>query len=146
MGFVLGKDHVAARNAGTFGSPTWTTVGNISALKDNMTADKAPATRRASGWFKQYARTLIDLSFTWRMLWDLADTSFAAFLSAFTGGTEIDMVILDGSPASGSHQGPRISAIVTKFDKDENEDGIGVVDVEVCPGITFVPLWFTGAV
>jgi hypothetical protein len=143
--FVLGKDFIAARNTGTFGSPTWSTVSNVSGLKSNMQADKSPATRRASGFFKQYARTLIDLMFAWRMLWDLADTSFAALLAAFTGGTEIDMIFLDGSPASGSHQGPRVSAGVTKFDRDEDEDGIAFVDVEVCPGVVFVPLWFTGA-
>lgn len=144
MAFVLGKDAVAARNTGTFGSPTWTALSNVSKMKSGVTMDLFNARRRASGAFNQEAVTGITFAITWRMLWDLADTGFAAILAAAMALTEIDMIFLSGTSASGAHQGPRISAAFSKFDRDEDEAGLLVVDVEARAGIGFVPSWFTG--
>src|SRR5262245_45725224 len=144
MAFVLGKDCKAYYNTGTFATPTWSVIDNVSTLKSDMKSDTGEGTRRASGRFKQFAATLIDLVISWKMLWDLTDAAFLALWNAFKAGTEVDMIFLDGVVNTGVHQGPRISAALSNFGRSEDEKGILTVDVEAHPGILFVPVWFTG--
>lgn len=144
MAFVLGKDAKLYRNTGTYGSPTWDEVPNASKVKIGLSATKFNARRRASGAFHQEAVTGIQISASWRMLFDLADTDFTAIQTAFTTLAELDMIVLSGSSASGANVGPRISAAFDKFDRDEDEDGLLVVDVGAVAGVGFVPAWFTG--
>lgn len=145
MAFITGVTPKAYRNTATFGAPTWNEVDNVSKMKVGMKRDKSEGSRRTGGGMKQYMGTLLDISPTWEMLWDTGDADLAALLTAFTGNTEIDMIFLDGSQASGSHQGPRISAGFEDFSRDEDENGIVRASVSAFPGIVNVPLWFTGA-
>lgn len=145
MAFVLGRDYKAYYNAGTFGSPTWTEVSNFRKGKLSLAGTTANARRRASGVWGQKAVTAIDITVSWQSLWDLSDTAFMALLQAAYGGTEKDMIFLDGAQTSGSHQGIRMSAAFSKFDRDEDEDGISFIDFEAVGGYGFVPSWFTGS-
>lgn len=145
MSLVLGKDSKGYRNTGTFGSPTWVEVTEIADLKDNSTAHKTPGRRRASGIFAQYAITEVDVAIAFSLFWDLASTNFVALRNAFYAGTEIDMIFLDGSVTTGSHQGIRLSAAFSKFEEDQGLQAINKIDAEVCPGIGFVPVTFTGS-
>lgn len=146
MASVLGKDFKAYYNTGTFGTPVWTELTNISGLKTNMDIQQVSARTRASGAYMQSAATGLDFSISWKMLWNLADTGFMALHAAAIALTEKDMIFLDGSATSGSHQGPRISANFGKFSRDEDENNISFVDVECKGGYAFAPSWFTGAV
>lgn len=145
MAYILGMNFKAFRNTGTFGSPTWDEVPNFANGRMTGAVDMFDARRRASGFFKQWAATGLDLGMAWRMLWDLADTDFTTILAAWHGGTEIDMIFLSGSSASGAHQGPRMSATFAKCDRGEDEDELAYAEIECKPGIGFVPSWFTGA-
>lgn len=145
MAFATGITPKTYRNTGTFGTPVWDEVDNVSKMKIGMKRDKSEGSRRTGAGMKQYMGTLLEFNPTWEMLWDLADTDMTTIRGAFTGNTEIDMIFLDGSSASGAHQGPRISAAFEDFSRDEDENGIVRVSVSACPGIGFVPTWFTGA-
>jgi hypothetical protein len=145
MAFVLGKDSKAYRNTGTFGTPVWTEIPEVADLKDSSQAHKTAGRRRASGIFAQYAITEIDVAISFGIFWDLASTNFVALRTAFYAGTEQDMVILDGSITSGAHQGLRLSAAFTKFEDDQGLQSFDKVEVEIVPGMTFVPLTFTGS-
>ncbi len=143
--FVRGVDGVTYYNTASFVSPTWVSVPqivNVETGGDNETAD---GSRRAGGGMKQFMATLTDYSTTFNMIWNLGDTAFAALLASFNARTEQDMIFLDGSSASGAHQGPRISATFAKFKRKEDLNGIMQADVEVKPGMTNIPIWFTGS-
>jgi len=145
MSFVLGKDSKAYRNTGSFGVPTWVEVNEIADLKDNSTAHKTPGRRRASGLFAQYAITEVDIAIAFGLFWDLGATNFTTLRTSFYAGTENDMIFLDGSVVSGSHQGIRMSAAMSKFEEDQGLTAIDKVECEVVPGLGFVPLTFTGS-
>lgn len=145
MATVLGMNCKTYYNTGTFGSPTWVEITNISKMKLTMAGETFDARTRAAGMFHQWACTGIDLTPSWEMNWNLADTAFTALKTAFFAGAEKDMIFLDGSQSSGSHEGPRISAVFTKFDRDEDEANMVRVSLEAKPGTGFLPLWFTGA-
>lgn len=145
MAFVLGKDSKAYRNSSTFGSPVWVEVNEIADLKDSSQAHKTAGRRRASGIFAQYAITEIDVAISFGIFWDLLATNFTAIRTAFYAGAELDMIVLDGSQVSGSHQGLRLSAAFTKFEDDQALQSFDKVEAEMVPGMGFVPLLFTGA-
>lgn len=140
----LGKDAKAYRNTGTFGTPTWNEVDGASKLAWTGRADKAEGTRRASGFFKQYGRTLIDLVVGWEMFYDLTDDDLTTIETAWAAGTEIDMIFLSGVVTSGANVGPRISACFTDYSRNEDEHGLQTVTIEASPGLTNLPSLFTG--
>lgn len=144
MAYVLGSGAKSYRNTGTYNSPTWNENDTVRGLAVSMSGDKFSARRRASGLYHQYAITGIDLSVSWQHIWDLSDQDMMAFHAAFLAGTELDLIFMDGSVASGARQGLRMLACFNKFDQGQGEDALLTADIEVCPGITQLPTWFTG--
>ncbi len=143
--FVRGVDGVTYYSTGTFGSPVWVSVPQIVNVETGGDAETADGSRRAGGGMKQFMATLLDYSTTFNMIWNLGDAAFAALLVAFNARSELDMIFLDGLQTSGSHQGPRISATFAKFKRKEDLNGIMQADCEAKPGMTNIPVWFTGA-
>jgi hypothetical protein len=144
--FVLGKDCVAYQNTGTFGTPVWSAQPQIVDVKTPIDNELSEGSRRAGGGMRQWAATLTDFAITFKMVWNLGDTNFASLLAAAYGRTEVDMIFLDGSQASGSHQGPRLSSTFAKFERTEDLNGLVMADCAVKAGMVFVPVWFTGSV
>jgi putative N-acetylmannosamine-6-phosphate epimerase len=142
---ILGVNAKAYHNTGTFGIPVWDEVDNVSNLQISIATIKAKGRRRTSGMYAQYAVTELDVTATWSMVWDTADTDFTAIRTCAVAGTEKDMVFLSGSVLSGTHQGPRISAAFTKYNRNDSEEDFLKMDVEACSGMLNVTSWFTGA-
>jgi hypothetical protein len=142
--FVLGANCKAYQNTGSFGSPVWGECTQIVNVKTPIKNETPEGSRRASGGYRQYMVTMTDFSLTFNMVWNTGETVFAAILAATYNKTEIDMIFLDGANTSGAHQGPRISAAFADFDRTEDLAGIAMADVTAKPGMTFVPVWFTG--
>lgn len=144
MAVVLGKDFKTYRNTGTYGTPTWNECDTVSEMAMTGAGEAQLGRTRASGVMKQYAITGIEIGFSWKMLWNLADADMMAMHAAWLACTELDMIFLDGAQTSGAHQGPRLSAAFEKFDIPQGESQIGMAEIAVKPGIGFVPTWFTG--
>lgn len=145
MAYVLGSAAKMYRNTGSYGVPTWNECDQVRGLAVSMSGDKFDARRRVSALYHQYAITGLDISVSWQQLWDLSDADMMVFHAAFLAGTEVDTIFLDGSVSSGTHQGLRIHSVFSKFDQGQGEDALLTADCEVCPGVTQLPTWFTGA-
>jgi hypothetical protein len=96
MAHVLAEDAKLYYNAGTYGSPTWTEICNVKDLTLSLEKDEIDVTTRCSGGFKEYADGLLDANVTFNMLYDPADTAFAAIQSAFFAKTAIEFAVMDG--------------------------------------------------
>jgi putative N-acetylmannosamine-6-phosphate epimerase len=144
VAIILGVNAKAYRNTATFGSPTWNEVDNVSNLQIAIATIKAKGRRRTSGMFAQYAITELDVTVSGMSVYDTADADVTAMQAAAVAGTEIDMIFLSGVNTSGAHQGPRISAAFTKWNRNDSEEEFLKIDWEACSGMTNITSWFTG--
>jgi hypothetical protein len=140
---VLSLDAKTYRNTGSYGSPTWTLINNIKDL--TLPGEKADfdLSTRGNGGHRAYAGTLKDTQVDFNMVWDPADADMVAIRTAYTNNTTIEFLFLDGLVATNGSQGPRVSMIVTKFERTENLEEALMVNVTLKPAYSSnAPSWY----
>ena len=134
--YALGKDCLAYRNTGTYGSPTWSAVGAVKDVNLTSAATKWDGSRRAVA-YKQYVPTLKDLGVTFNLVYQPADAGAGeAIRDAHFAGTIIDMAFASGAIATSGTEYMRSEWGVFGFNRNEGlEDGV-TVDVELAPYVS----------
>jgi hypothetical protein len=89
-------------------------------------------TRGNNGWRATVA-TLKDGSIEFDMVWDTADTDFAAIRDAFLNRTAIEFAVMDGNITVAGSQGLRATCMVTKFSRSEPLEQAIMVSVTIKP-------------
>jgi len=133
MAVKLGLDAKLYRNTGTFPAPVWDEIKNVKDVTLNLEAGEADVTTRGNAGWKATVATLKDGSVEFEMVWDTADTDFAAIRDAFLNKTPIDLAVLDGDVTITGTQGLRADFMVTKFTRSEPLEEAITASVTVKP-------------
>lgn len=144
MAHVLSENAKLYRNAGTYGSPTWTEIPNVKDLTLGMDKGDVDITTRASGGFVERVDGLIDATIDFQMLWDTADANFTAMQTAYFAKTAIEFLVLDGVDTASGSQGLRATCMIKTFTRTETLGEALMVDVQVLPtAAANAPAWYT---
>lgn len=93
---MLGIKCKCYRNTGTWGTPVWDEIKNISDFQIDPKWAFGEAKIRATR-VSMVAPTTLTCAVTGKMLKDNADTDFIAFNTAFQTAASLDLLILDGA-------------------------------------------------
>lgn len=93
---MLGIKCKCYRNTGTWGTPVWDEIKNISDFQVDPKWAFGEAKIRATR-VSMVAPTTLTCAVTGKMLKDNADTDFIAFNTAFQTAASLDLLILDGA-------------------------------------------------
>lgn len=145
MAHVLSQDAKLYRNAGTYGTPTWTVMDNVKDLTLTLTKEAIDVSTRAAAGWREFVDGLKDASIEWSMVWDDGDTAFTAIKAAFLNNTAIEVLVLDGAYNSTGSQGLRATCMVESFTRNETLGEALMVDVTIRPtkNSNAAPAWFT---
>jgi hypothetical protein len=133
MAVKLGLDAKLYRNTGTYSSPTWNDIPNVKDVTLNLEAGEADVTTRGNNGWRATVATLKDGSIEFDMVWDTADTDFAAIRDAFLNRTAIEFAVMDGNITVAGSQGLRATCMVTKFSRSEPLEQAIMVSVTIKP-------------
>ena len=112
-------------NSATWESPTWGEVDLVKDVTLNLEKGEADVTTRANGGWRAYVGTLKDGSVEFEMLWDPADTAFAAIRDAYLDNTPVEMAVMDGEITENGSEGLHAEFEVTQFNRNEPlEEGV----------------------
>lgn len=115
-------------NTGTYGSPTWAELTLARDVTLNRSRAEGDDSSRAYG----QASTVVGLDsveITAQAIYELADTAFAAFKSAYEGRTVIEIAMMDGPIATTGTKGKRVDVVVTGFNRAEPLAGAVTFDI-----------------
>jgi len=132
-GKVMSFDGKAYYNAGTYGSPTWTLIPNMGEVKATDSMDWVEVMLRANGGFKGGVPGFQEVSFAWKMLYNLSDTGQAALRTSYRARTYREFLFLDQAVANSGAVGVRGTYYLIKFPREEDDGKPMMVDVEVKP-------------
>lgn len=117
---VAGK---AYRNAGTYGSPTWTVMGLVKDVTPSMPWDMVEAGARETR-AKIYAKARADLGVSMVMRADDADTGFNAVADAAMSPTAVlDIMFLDAAITFEGARGFRAEWLINLTGQPQEIDG-----------------------
>lgn len=136
MAAGLGIDCVLYYNTGTFGSPTWVEVSNVSDVQVSGAWNSGDGSTRATRVMKE-GRTQLPLSITGKMLADKG-TPYVAFRTAYlaVGASGIiDILCLDGPSDSNGSDGVRFEAEVHDWSRSEGLGDLVFRDFMLKPSI-----------
>lgn len=135
----LGRNAKFYLNTGSYGSPTWSEVPNISDLTLNRAWDEGDASTRESA-MKQAVKTLLDAAVSGKLKFTIGDSNTTTILDALDSPTTtIDIMCLNGPQTTNGMKGVRYPAQVTQGNEDQ---GLGVVlyeDIKFMPTPTANP-------
>ena len=114
---------------GTAGSTPSTLVNNVMDLELPATKTESDISTRASGGYKSFDGGLIELTLSWKMIWDPDDTDLMAIRTAFTANTPIALKALDAAGGKGWDADWKIM----EFSRLEPLEGDLVVNVKARP-------------
>lgn len=123
MAYSLGPNAKLYRNAGSYGSPSWTVIGLVSDLSSKGNWDMGEGSTRLSR-AKLYAKTMLDIEITGKIREDLTDAGYAALAAQLNSDTPIDLLVLDGPSTTNGQRGYRADWHVSTNDQDQ---GLGTV-------------------
>ena len=135
----LGRNAKLYLNTGSYGSPTWSEVANISDLTLNRAWDEAEANSRESS-MKMALKTLLDGSVSGKMKFTIGDSNTTTILDALNSPTTaLDIMCLNQSQTTTGAYGLRYPCQVTQGNEDQ---GLGVALYE---DLKFMPTPSTNA-
>jgi len=144
MSVVLGFAAKLYRNNGSYAVPDWVEMDNVKECKLTLSGVEIDVTTRGGGGYQQTEPGLIDANLEFGINWDTSDENFTALQAAFLARTSLDVLALDGAYTVAGSQGLRMTAKVTKFDRDEPVAGILATSVTMRPCIADnSPEWYT---
>lgn len=137
--YILGKDAKLYRNSGTYATPNWVEVGNISDLNQSDTESKADVTTRAlaESGYRANVATLADGEISFKMVYDPDDADVLAFQTAKRNKASIEIICLDGDIDESGKKGLRMTCGVFKMSRNEELDQAITLDVVIGP--TYAP-------
>lgn len=136
MAAGLGIDCALYYNTGTFGSPTWVELTNVSDVSVGGSWQSGDGSTRATRVVKE-GRTRLPLQVSGKMLADKS-TGYVAMRTAYlAAGTSaiIDVMCLDAPNDSNGADGVRFEAEVHDFSRDESLDNVVYRDFVLKPTI-----------
>ena len=143
MAAKTGLDCKLYRNTATWASPSWTLIGNIKDLTQNLEKVTADVSTRGSVW-RRKKTGLKDGGIEFQMVWDTSDANFTAIQSAFLNDTTIELVALDGVITDAGNEGLRSDFEITAFSREEPLEDAVMVSVTAEPAYTDnTPTWYT---
>jgi hypothetical protein len=131
MSSKLGIEMKLYRNTGSTESPTWAELTNVKDVNVDFSKGEADVTTRASAGWKSYRGTLKEFSADFQMVYDPADTSFAAIEAAFMDNTALDLAFADGPIATSGTRYIRTACEVFGFKRGESNEDAVMYDVTV---------------
>lgn len=142
MATITGQD--CALYYGTAGNTADTLVENVKDLTLELSVGEADVSTRGSNGWKESIQTLKEGNLTFDILWDTDDAFFTALKTAYLAGTNVAILALDATIASGG-QGLDADMMVSNFSRNEGlEDGV-TASVTMKPGrSTRAPSWYDG--
>jgi hypothetical protein len=144
--FVLGLNGFFYVNGGTYASPTWTLINNVTDLDNTFEMEEADATNRAASGFEAIMPTIDKRTLESSMIYNPGDTNWQAMLAAYAGRVLQDYLSCDGPVATAGSQGPRFSGYCTKFGRKEELKGVMMSGFTLRPGPAVnPPSWFVAA-
>ena len=132
-GKVMSFDGKAYYNTGTYGTPTWVLIPNMGEIKANDEMDWVEVLLRANGGFKAGVPGFQSVGFSWKMLFNLADTAQTALRTAYRARTNKEFLFLDQAVATAGATGVRGTYYITKFPRDEEDGKPMMIEVEIKP-------------
>ncbi len=136
---MLGLSAKLYRNTGTYGTPTWTLVNNVTDLTGNDSMEEADASTRGDGGFAASEPTLRALELSFGMINKPADTDVAAFLAAYIARTSLDIAVMDGLMATVGSKGVRARYKIHQFPRAQELRGVQTFDVMLKPCVDANP-------
>lgn len=121
----IGLDCSLYYNTGTFGSPTWVELTNVSNVKLDLSFQSGNGSTRATRVIKE-GRTQLPLAVTGSMLADKS-TGYVAFRTFFlASGTSavVDVMCLDGDSTTNTTDGVRFEAEIHDWSRDEGDGNV----------------------
>ncbi len=129
----LGRNAKLYLNTGSYGSPTWLEIANISDLTLNRAWDEAETNSRESA-MKMILKTLLDGGISGKMKFTIGDSGTTTIIDALNSPTTtLDVMCLNGPQTTNGVYGLRYPCQVTQGNEDQ---GLGVALYE---DITFKP-------
>lgn len=143
----LSEDAKLYYNTGSYASPTWTLICNVKDLTLNMSNDETDTTTRCGGGTREYIAGLTDISITFNMLYDPADTPWEAIRAAFMTKASLEFLCLDGLVATAGSEGLRATMVVTSFNITQTLGDTIMTDVTLrpTPNANAAPAWYTAS-
>jgi hypothetical protein len=132
MSKQVGLDMDLYYNSGSNASPVWVPVSDCRDLTGPDSFAEADVSRRAAG-FKQTEPTLRDASFEWEMVYDPADSAFAALKTRYAAKTLTELALADGPIATSGTIYFRIECKLFKFERNESLEGANLYSVSAKP-------------
>ena len=128
--------------AGIGGTPTWTEITTAKGVRLNSSMGEVDLTVRASGGFKMYEPTLIDLGLDFELPYDTSVTPVSVLEAAFFGRTLVGFAVMNGGVTVAGSRGAWFDGKVFKWELPEGEDSIIIASVTIKPCYsTNVPQW-----
>jgi len=145
MDTVAGMNFHAYANTGTYSSPTWVLVGNVSDLDLGDTINLYVTKLRKNAPFDSTTPTIRSWNPKFKLAWIEGDTLMEALIAASNGQTAIDMQFLSGSSVPANTvtvEGPRATWNVESQPRSEHMDEAGMMDISLKIAETgYAPAW-----
>ncbi|MFO0880736.1 MAG: hypothetical protein U0840_25670 [Gemmataceae bacterium] len=136
----LGRNASLNRNTGTYGSPTWSAIGNVRDLRRSGETVEADVGIRASGAWEATQPVGLNATIEFDCIFDPADADIAALRSAWLNRTLVDMAVMDRPITEVGAAGIRGYWAVTQFDEDQQRGDINRASVTLKPGLGSEPM------
>lgn len=132
-GAWLGREAKFYLNSGSFGSPTWSEVPNISDLTRNGEWETVDASTRESS-AKMAIKTLIDFGVSGKLKFAAGDGNTVAIMDAFfSPDAVIDIMVLNGALTRSGAYGVRYQCQVTSDNEDQGLSAAVFEDLKFMP-------------
>lgn len=124
MAIKLGLEGKLYRNVGTYGSPSWTEIVNVTDVTTNLTKAMADITTRANNGWRSQRGTLKEGEVTFEMFAD-GGADFRFFMDAYQANEVVELLALDGPESTPGNEGLRATFDVADMSRTEAlEEGI----------------------
>ena len=148
MAIKLGMDaklyHVSGGGPIVSDMPAWDEIGDVRDVTLTVEAGEADVTTRGNNVWRARIGTLKDAEVTFEMIWDTANTAFAALLTAFLNKTALGVAVMDGPIGTTGSQGLWANMSVIKFNREEKLEDAIKASVTLKPTFSAIaPEWKT---
>lgn len=137
MAVSKGKDAVLYYNTGSYGTPTWSAICNVTDVSVSMTKNASDAsTRCGDGWVESIPG-LRDATVTFTSNFDKSDTEQGVLITSYLTDATVDIYVADGDiTASGTYEGFRAVCMVSNMSIDQPLDDVQKINFELRPEAT----------
>ncbi len=137
MAASKGKDAVLYINTGTYASPTWSAICNVTDVSVSMTKNASDAsTRCGDGWMESIPG-LRDATISFTSNFDTSDTNQATLITSYMDDSTVDVYVANGDiTVSGTYKGFRGVCMVSNMSVDQALDDVQKINFELRPEAT----------